>query len=98
MTARFLEPTIGVTDLDANSKAELTFAYVTRCAGDVSPSTMKLLVLEGDKKWILRGDTRVDLGGGERVGGAYKSDFKKAPAATLEHAKKVWDANVDTMP
>lgn len=94
LTARFIDASIGLTDLDQNGKGELTFGYVTRCAGDVSPMSMKVLVLEGDKKWILRGESKVDVGGGEIVGGSYKPDFAKAPPAFLEHAKAVWDKHV----
>jgi len=93
LTARFLEATIGVTDLDGNGHGELTFAYVTRCAGDVSPLSMKLLVLERTRRWILRGQTRVDLGDGQVVGGDYKADLTKAPPAIEQHAAAVWEAN-----
>ena len=94
LNVKFLPATIGVTNLDGDAKGELTFAYVTRCAGDVSPSEMKLLVLEGKDKYILRGTTKVDIGGGQIEGGSYKADFGKAPPVFLEHAKRVWDANV----
>lgn len=94
MTARFIDGSVGLTNLDGNDKGELTFAYVTRCAGDVSPMSMKLLMLEGSAKYALRGGSRVDLGGGETEGGSFKPDFKKAPKSFLEHATKVWNANV----
>ncbi len=95
MTARFIDGSVGLTNLDGNDKGELTFAYVTRCAGDVSPMSMKLLMLEGGAKYALRGDSRVDLGGGETEGGTFKPDFKKAPRGFLEHATKVWNRHVE---
>lgn len=94
LAARFIEGSIGLTNLDGDDKGELTFAYVTRCAGDVSPMSMKVLMLEGKDKHALRGESRVDLGD-EMVGGEFKADFKKAPKELLEHAKKVWARHVD---
>jgi hypothetical protein len=87
----------GATDLDRDEIGEATFAYKLGCRSDVSPLTLKLLVLEGGEKHILRGETRVDVGNGERVGGSYKADpasFKRAPVL-LAHARKVWQAIVE---
>jgi hypothetical protein len=90
LTNEVRETSVGVTDLDADGVGELTFAYVTGCRSDVSPLTMKLVVLEGADKNILRGTTRLNPGDGW-VGGEFKPEFgKKAPAAFLEHATKVW--------
>jgi hypothetical protein len=96
LTARFLSGSVTVTNADEDAQGELTFGYVTRCAGDISPSSMKVLMLEGKQKYALRGESRVNLGT-ETVGGTFKADFKKAPAALLEHAKKIWKATQDTM-
>lgn len=95
LTAAFVEDSIGVTDLDKDGQAELTFVYRFGCGGDVSPNAMKLIMLEGKHKYALRGEGRVDPGNGERVGGTYKPDFGDAPPAFLAHAKKVWQAHVD---
>ncbi len=90
LTNEVRETSVGVTDLDADGVGELTFAYVTGCRSDVSPLAMKLVVLEGADKNILRGTTRLNPGDGW-VGGEFKAEFgKKAPAAFLEHATKVW--------
>ncbi|TNF38265.1 MAG: hypothetical protein EP329_00970 [Deltaproteobacteria bacterium] len=91
LEARFIASSIRLTDLDDDGVGELTFAYVTGCGGDVSPTTLKLLMLEGDDKYALRGVTEVDPGTGTYEGGIYKPDFKKAPKAFLAYAKKVWD-------
>jgi hypothetical protein len=95
LTADFVDGATGVTDLDQDGEAELTFIYRFGCGGDVSPNTMKLIMLEGAKKYALRGESRVAPGNGERVGGTYKPDFAKAPPAFFAHAKKVWEAHVD---
>lgn len=96
MTARFVDGSVEVTNADGDGDGELTFAYVTRCAGDVSPMSMKLLMLEGKSKYILRGETEVDVGNGVIAGGAYKPDFGKAPAALLEYARQQWQRFVRT--
>ena len=92
LTAEFIGASIGLSDLDADGLAEVTFAYKLNCTSDVSPGTLKLLVLEDGEKYIIRGQTRVDLGDGSQ-GGEYKVDpsFDKAPAGFVDHAKKVWD-------
>jgi hypothetical protein len=90
LTNEVRETSVGVTDLDGDGIGELTFAYVTGCRSDVSPLGMKLLVLEGADKHILRGTTRVNTGQ-EAVGGEFKAELgKRAPASFLEHASKVW--------
>jgi hypothetical protein len=96
LTLAIVDGSPQVTDLDKDGIGEATFAYKLGCRSDVSPLTMKLLVLEGGAKHILRGETRVEIGAGERQGGRYKVDasFARAPAF-LAHAKKVWQAVVD---
>jgi len=96
LTLAIVDGSAQVTDLDKDGIGEATFAYKLGCRSDVSPLAMKLLVLEGGAKHILRGETRVDVGGGEHMGGTYKVDasFARAPAF-LAHAKKVWQAVVD---
>jgi len=93
MEARFLDQSVTVTDLDKDGQAELTFGYVTRCAGDVSPSSKKVLMLEGKAKHALRGESLVDLGDGVTEGGSYRVDFKKAPKSFKNHAIQVWTAS-----
>jgi hypothetical protein len=89
--AEFLDAALGVSDLDHDGQAELTLAYRMTCTSDVSPWTLKLLVLEGNDKYALRGSTRVDVGGGEQVGGEHEADaaLKKNPVL-LAHAESVW--------
>jgi hypothetical protein len=88
----FLPGSFGITDLDGNGTAEVTFAYRMACRSDVSPSTLKLLLLEGTAKYILRGESSVQVSATERVGGKYKVDdsFRTGPAAFLKHAEALW--------
>ena len=55
VTAGFLQDEIAITDLDDNGQSEIWVPYLIRCAGDVSPSTMKIIMYEGQKKHALRG-------------------------------------------
>lgn len=92
ITARFIEGSISLTNLDGDDQGELTFAYATRCAGDVSPLSLKVLVLEGKDKHALRGESLLKVGD-ETWGGTFRSDFEKGAEALLEHAKRTWYAN-----
>lgn len=89
-----------VTDLDGDGVGEATFAWRAGCRSDVSPVTHKVLLVrsgggqEGQQteKYVLRGSTKVDSGGGVVEGGDFKVDpaFADAPKAFREHAVKVW--------
>ncbi len=88
---RFHDAAFSVTDLDHDGIAEITFGYELACRSDVSPATYKLLVIENGAKYILRGTTIVNPGGGP-MGGTFTPDPAEAkwPAAFLAHAKDVW--------
>ena len=86
-----------VTDLDKNGVAEVTFAWRVGCRSDVSPVGHKVLMVGYDQsvevaKYVLRGDTAINIGGSLEEGGEFRVDsaFKKAPPSYLEHAKMVW--------
>jgi len=91
----FRPNSFSVTDLDNDDVGEVTFAYTVGCVSDVSPLTLKLLVLEGGEKYIIRGETLVELDG-EKVGGKKEIDaaFKKAPKPFLDFAEKKCAAQV----
>jgi hypothetical protein len=64
VTAAFRPGSLGVTDLDRDGVGEVTFAYLLRCAGDVAPAGLKLLVLEDGGKHIVRGQSYLTRGDG----------------------------------
>lgn len=99
LRAEFLEEALGVTDLDADGLGELTFAYRTTCAGDVSPFALKVFLLEQRAKYGLRGSSIVDVGGGEKVGGEKSADaaLRKQPQF-LKHLEAVWQRVVALNP
>lgn len=88
----FMKDAIKITDLDHNNFGELTFAYRKACVSDVSPLGLKLLMLENDHKFIIRGTTSIDQPG-FKVDGKKNVDasFNNAPASFLSHADKIWD-------
>lgn len=57
MSLGLLPGAISVTDLDADGQTETTLAYSYNCHGDVSSSTLKLVMHEGKAKYALRGYT-----------------------------------------
>ncbi len=95
--AGFVEGSLAVTDLDGDGLGEITFAYDLGCMSDVSPKGRKVVVLENGEKWILRGQNRVDPGGGPPLGGTFTADppQKKWPKTLHDHAIDVWQRLVD---
>lgn len=95
--AGFVDGSLGVTDLDGDQLGEVAFAYDLGCMSDVSPKGRKVVLLENGEKWILRGDSRVDAGGGQRLGGRFTPDPAqgKWPKTLHDHAIDVWNRFVD---
>jgi hypothetical protein len=56
LQARFRPKGVTVTDLDQNGTAEVWLVYRTVCRGDVSPSTQKIIMYEGKRKYVLSGN------------------------------------------
>lgn len=97
LTAEYDESALGVTDVDADGLYELTFAYRLACRGDVSPATLKVVMLEQRDKYIIRGSDMVDVGYGEQVGGERQLDeaLERSPRFR-QHAESVWAKIVAT--
>jgi hypothetical protein len=95
LTARFKTGSPAVADVDHDHVAEVTFAYLLGCSNDVSPSTFKLLVLEGGAKYIVRGQSWEDqagpVQGDHRLAfGTPEPAWSKWPAPIAERAKAVY--------
>lgn len=92
LVGRVVPESIALTDLDRDGVGELTFAYELGCHSDVSPNTLKLLLLQNESKFIFRGETLVELPDDAPIGGKYKAEPPESawPRPFLEHAKKVW--------
>jgi len=101
ITASFVKNTFKITDLNKNGIAEVWLMYKTVCHGDVSPSDMKIIMYEGNQKYAIRGENKVEVGlndNGEKqfLGGEYKLDenFKKAPKFFKDYALNLWNTNL----
>ncbi|WP_121807975.1 M949_RS01915 family surface polysaccharide biosynthesis protein [Mucilaginibacter kameinonensis] len=85
-----------VTDVDNNGFAEVWLVYRTACRGDISPSVMKLIMHEGNKKYAMRGESKVKVSEKETIGGTYTFDaaFKTAPPTFRKYAADTWKKNI----
>lgn len=102
--AGFLGSSLTITDLDNDNFAEITILYKLTCRSDVTPASMKLIMIENGDKYALRGSMLnayiKHLSDTERMKeikeygwGKYTVDksFKKAPIVFLEFSKKRWE-------
>lgn len=97
LEAQFVPKGLTATDLDQNGTAEVWLIYRTTCRGDVSPSTQKIIMYEGPRKYAVRGTSRIAIGGGHYDGGTYTFDaaWQAAPAAFRQHAAQLWQQHRD---
>jgi hypothetical protein len=93
--ANYIANTFAITDLNKNGKAEIWLMYKTSCRGDVSPSDMKIMMYEGDKKYAVRGRNKIKISETDFEGGEYKLDeaFKNSPDVFQKYAKQLWEKN-----
>ena len=59
--ASFRAGSLAVTDLDHNGIDEVWLIYRVSCGGYQKPSPMKVIMHEGDKKFAMRGTTKLKL-------------------------------------
>ena len=95
--AQFRPKGLTITDLDQDGTAEVWLVYRTTCRGDVSPSTQKIIMREGAKKYAARGNSRIQVGAKQYDGGDYQLDaaFQAAPAVFRQQAVKLWQRYVN---
>lgn len=86
----FIDKTFAVTDLDKNGIAEVWIMYKNYCHGDVSPVPTKIIMYEGNTKYALRGESKVN-----DMGGNYTLDdnFRKGNVIFKQYAEKLWSQN-----
>ncbi len=98
LLGQFVDGAFGVTDLDHDGIAEVTYGYQLACRSDVSSATYKLLLVEDGVKYILRGHSRVQGDSGPTGG-----DFVPEPAPTswpagfYEHATALWNKTANDL-
>ena len=88
----FVDKTFAVTDLNKDGKAEVWIMYKVSCQGDVSPIPMKIIMYQDNKKFAVRGTTKVKVSANEYMGGEFSFDnaFKTAPVEFRRYAEKLW--------
>lgn len=92
----FIKNTLQTTDLNADGIPEIWVMYKTVCHGDISPSDMKIIMYQGNKKHAMRGTTKVQIAVNSYEGGEYKFDkaFTAAPEKFRQFAKSLWNKNI----
>lgn len=91
----FVDQAFTITDLDKNGKAEIWIMYRISCRSDLSPSGMKIIMYEENKKYAARGSTQVSPSAETIIGGEFifDSSFKNGPALFRDYAIKLWEKN-----
>lgn len=97
INASFIPGTIQITDLNSDDTGEIWMMYETYCLSDVSPSDLKIMMFQGGEKYAIRGNSQVDVGYNEIVGGDYKMDaaFSSAPSVFRDFAKSMWKDHIE---
>jgi hypothetical protein len=98
LLAKFVDRAFGVTDLDGDGLAEVTYGYQLACRSDVSSATYKLLLVENGRKYILRGTSRIPVEDAP-PGGDFKPEPAEAkwPRAFYKHASDLWKATAEDL-
>jgi hypothetical protein len=88
----FVDETFAVTDLNKDGQAEVWIMYKVSCQGDVSPVPMKIIMYQDNKKFAVRGTTKVQVSANEYMGGDFTFDeaFKNGPLEFRQYAQKLW--------
>ena len=93
MNAEFEQNSLQITDLDNNGIAEVWMVYYLTCRSDPSPLDMKIIMYEGQQKYALRGETRIQMTEDAHMGDTYTLDaaFGAGPAEFTTFAKGLWE-------
>jgi hypothetical protein len=96
LEANFIRNTLQITDLNKNGIGEVWLMYKTACHGDVSPADMKIIMYEGNSRFKMSGQNKVEFGPGDYLGGDYTFDkaFKEGPKEFKDFAKNLWKKNI----
>ncbi len=96
LEANFIKNTLQVTDLDKNGLGEVWIMYKKACRGDVSPADMKIIMYEGNSRFKMSGQNKIEFGPGDYLGGEFTLDkaFKEGPKEFKDFAKNLWRKNI----
>jgi hypothetical protein len=92
----FLKNSFQVTDLNEDGIAEIWLMYKKGCRGDISPIEMKIIMYQGQQKFAMRGQNKVQISENIFDGGGYKFDtaFEEGPAEFKAFAEDLWNKNI----
>lgn len=90
---RFIGKTFKVTDLNKNGLAEVWVMYENQCTSDVSPAPTKIIMYESNKKYTIRGESKVQVSEREFIGGQYSLDdnLKNGNPLFRQFAINLWE-------
>jgi hypothetical protein len=100
LSAKFHEAATRITDVDHDGVAEVAFAYEESCRSDARPGSYRLVLLTSGSRYTLRGETRIEAGGGALAApSSYEPDppAEQWPAGYLDHARQLWDQTADDL-
>lgn len=85
---------VTMTDLMHDGITEVTVPYRFHCAGDVSPSTIKIILRKGEQKFALRGESMIMMAGQTPFGGTktYDPALQQPQYQALKaHLTQIWN-------
>jgi hypothetical protein len=95
LEAEFVRGSLTFTDLNNDGIAEIWFMYIKRCAGDVSPHEMYLMMYDNEEAYTMAGENKIVFGEEFTMGGEYKMDDKFLNKNTtpefVDYAKAMWE-------
>lgn len=95
-SVNFIEDSFSITDVDDDGVKEISFLYELACQGGIGPIKMKSVLIEGGKKYLIRGYRLDHVSIKNNVDPKYpdsKADksFKNAPKNFLIFSKEKWN-------
>jgi len=92
----FIPKTTLITDLNKDGIVEIWLMYKKGCRSDVSPVEMKIIMYNGQKKFAMRGQNKVQVSATEFSGGENVLDksFTAGPKEFRAFAQKLWKENL----
>lgn len=92
--AVFFTSQVTMTDLMRDGVTEVTVPYRLRCAGDVSPATIKVILRKAEQKFALRGESMIVMTGQPPFGGSktYDPVLQQPQYQPLKaHLTQIWN-------
>lgn len=90
----FIHNATTITDIDNNGISEITLPYFMFCKGGMDPSDMKIIMYEGQTKYVLIGSTMIMCESSEPYGGDFsESKNLKNKDLFLKFLIKHWNSN-----